>query len=118
MSQHQPPEKNEQKLPFPLTADARTPTKSKDDVEAKYDEDWSAMRSGRTGREMYCYVVDNHTKHNQYTVELFIDDRGAPHASCDCVASVICKHVKQALEEHLRLDPNFLGEQNEQQPTN
>lgn len=113
---------NEGKPPFPLTAEARSPTKSKDQLDCQFDADWSLMRSGRAGREMHCYVVRNLTKGGQYTVEFFEDDHGLPHGFCNCAASVICKHLKAALEDLLVRDPEFgelhltREENNDEQP--
>lgn len=104
-------ETHEQKAPFLLTAESRTPTKSKDKIDVQYDPDWSAMRTGRAERPMFCYVVRNLTKpeHGPYTVEFFEDDSGQPHGFCNCQAKVVCKHIKYALEDLLEAHPEFGG---------
>lgn len=97
------------KLPRPLTVEALEPSKSPDVIEVSYEEDWTALRSGRAGRPVYCYHASNRTNGHEYDVELMEDDEGVPHAWNNCVASpeVPCKHIKAALKDLLQRVPTF-----------
>jgi hypothetical protein len=97
----------EKKAPLPLTAESRSPTKSKDQLDVHFEPEWSALRSGKAGRPIHCYTVRNLTKDNQYTVEFFEDDNGRPMAHCNCPALVVDKHIKAALEDLLQREPGF-----------
>lgn len=102
------PDLNPEKAPpLPLSAADLAPSKSKDELEVAYDEAWSEMRSGRAGRQIYCYVVKNLTKGSAYSVELFEDANGVPHSFCNCPSRVVDKHQKAALLNLLQHVPTF-----------
>jgi hypothetical protein len=104
---YEPGEHHEKKSPFPLTAEALQPPKSKDAILVHYEDGTSHLRSTQAGRDIYCYTVTNTTKNHAYQVELLEDARGLPHGWCNCAASVVCKHIKTALQR-LREDyPEF-----------
>jgi hypothetical protein len=103
-------ETNDRKRPFLLSLEARPAAKAGESISALYDENWSKMRSGRACRTVFAYVALNETKQHRYTVELFEDDSGAPHAFCNCLSRVPCKHIYACLDELLtERQPNFGG---------
>jgi hypothetical protein len=97
------------KLPRPLTVEALEPSKSKDVIDVHYEEDWTAMRSGRAGKPIYCYHVTNKTNEHEYDVELLEDDNGEPCAWDNCLSArdVACKHIRAALKDLLQRQPEF-----------
>lgn len=97
----------EKKTPSPLKIESLLPAKSKDEISVRYDEEWTAMRSGHAERPIHCYDVTNVTKKHDYKVEFLEDDKGQPHFWCNCLGSTICKHVRTALSELLSRLPEF-----------
>lgn len=88
---------NERKSPFPLTAEALQPAKSKDEILLNYNRERTESRSDEAGRLIHCYDVTNATKQHAYQVELLEDYRGDPYGWCNCQANVVCKHIRHAL---------------------
>lgn len=88
-----------EKYPFILSKIPFKPPKkkSKDVVEVTMDETWSSMRTEAVGRPVWYYKVWNATKGHEYTVELFEGIQGEPVAWCNCMASVVCKHIIECL---------------------
>ena len=97
---------NEKKIPRPLTIESLLPAKSKDVITARYDGEWSALRSGHADRPIHCYDVTNVTKSHDYKVEFLENDKGIPHYWCNCIGTG-CKHVKTALNDLLTRLPDF-----------
>ena len=89
--------------------EALQPTKAPDTITVRYDDGWSAMRSGHADRPIYCYDVTNVTKGHDYKVEFLEDDREQPHSWCNCAANVVCKHIRAALQDLLKRNPSFGG---------
>lgn len=97
----------EMKTPRPLTLDALLPAKTKDQITVRYDEEWTAIRSGHADRPIYCYDVTNTTKGHDYKAEFLENDKGIPHFWCNCQGSALCKHVRGALNDLLARFPDF-----------
>lgn len=98
---------HEKKSPFLLTLDVLAPVKTGDQISVRFDEPWSAMRTGHAERQIYCYDVTNVTKGHDYKVEFLEDDRCQPHGWCDCAANVVCKHIRKALNDLLARVTDF-----------
>lgn len=83
--------------------------KKPDTIEVTYDPTWSEMRmEALGGRKCFYFTVWNDTKGHEYITELFEGIRGEPCATCNCVASVCCKHIIECAKEVLvNIDPSF-----------
>ena len=73
--------------------------KSHPDLIVTYQEDWSAMRSSRSGREVLAWSVGNKKTLGSYTTELFVNDHGVLCGVCNCPARLICKHILHCMNE-------------------
>ena len=89
---------NERKRPFVI--DREVVTGSTDEIEARYDPEWSAMRSGRAERQVFAYVAVNATKGNRYSCEIFENDNGELCCFCNCLSRVPCKHLASCLKDY------------------
>ena len=69
-------------------------------------DDWSAMRSAHSDREVFAYSCMSDSG-NLYAIELFVSDLGAICGVCNCAAHAVCRHIKAALEDLLTREPTF-----------
>jgi hypothetical protein len=102
-----PAEHHEGKSPMPITVETLAPSKSKDEVKVRHDPTESEMRSSHAGRPIHCYEAFNVTKWSQYKVEIIDAANGKPYGWCNCVSSVICKHIRIALADLRQRIPEF-----------
>jgi len=72
------------------------------DLTVHFELDWSAMRSARSGREIFVWAVDNRESRGHYLTEIFYNDKGALCGCCTCLANSFaaqCKHLNHCLIE-------------------
>ncbi len=72
--------------------------------------EWSALRSGRSGREILAYAVISDSG-KLYETEIFLSDTNAICGFCNCKRSELskqkCRHVRAVLADVLERQPDF-----------
>lgn len=77
------------------------------DLNVQFWLDWSAMRTARSGREVYVWRVKNRESGGNYLTEIFLNDDKVLCGCCECEANtfrVQCKHLNHCLIEYRKLE--------------
>lgn len=79
-------------------------------LDIQYQAEWSAMRSGHSGREIFAYAVISDSG-KLYEVEIFLSDKGDICSFCNCQASELgkkkCRHVRAVLADVIDRNPEL-----------
>jgi len=79
-------------------------------LDIQFQPEWSALRSGRSGREILAYAVISDSS-KLYETEIFLSDINTICSYCNCAASELgqkkCRHVRAVLADVLDRQPDF-----------
>lgn len=86
-----------------------------DNLDIQFQQEWSAMRSAHSEREVFSYAVISDSG-NLYETEIFLSDLNTICAFCNCKASELgkrkCRHMRAILADVRERKPDF-GEASE-----
>lgn len=79
-------------------------------LDLQYQAEWSRLRSGHSGREIFAYAVISDSG-KLYETETFVSDLKTICGWCNCLASEMgkrkCRHVRAVLDDVLKRNPTF-----------
>lgn len=79
-------------------------------LDIQFQDEWSAMRSVHSEREVFAYSVISDSG-KLYETEVFVSDLGTICGFCNCPARAVCRHMKAVLADVTDKHPNFGSEQ-------
>jgi SWIM zinc finger len=83
---------------------------SDEKLSLQYQPEWSAMRSGHSGRQVFHYAVVSDSE-SLYETEVFLSDLNTICGFCNCKASELgnrkCRHVRAVLADVIEKKPEF-----------
>lgn len=81
-----------------------------DKLDLQWQQEWSRLRSGHSGREIFSYSVISDSG-KMYESEVFVSDLNTICSYCNCLASEMgkrkCRHVRAVLADVLNRNPEF-----------
>lgn len=79
-------------------------------LDIQFQEEWSAMRSAHSERQVFAYAVVSDSG-KLYETEIFLSDIGTICSFCNCARSELgkkqCRHVRAVLADVINKKPDF-----------